>query len=149
MYTQKRTAMTASPPESRGGGKEKDYSLPYPHYIRSHHTPILRDRARGHRAGRASRGPGSGSRLQRRGNRTGARSRRAGRSRACISGVGAARRTAGPGGEGCERAGLDVHAAEVLILGCSAVVAPVGEAEHAQIPVYAVLWELVSPRLEG
>jgi hypothetical protein len=78
-----------------------------------------------------------------------ARSGRASRSRACTSGVGAARRTAGPGGEGCERAGLNVHAAEVLILGCSAVVAPVGEAEHAQIPVYAVLWELVSPRLEG
>ena len=148
MYTQKRTAMTASPPESRGG-KEKGYSLPYPHYTRFHHTPILRDHARGHRAGRASRSPGSGGLLQRRGNRSGARSGRASRSRACTSGVGAARRTAGPGGEGCERPGLDIHVAGVLVLGCSAVVAPAGEAEHAQMPVCAVLWELVSPRLEG
>jgi len=145
--------MTASPPESRRE-KEKDYSLPYPHYTRSRipiipdptTPPILRNRARGNRAARASRGPGNSGRLQRRGNRSGARSDRASRSRASTSGVGAARRTAGPGGEGCGRAGLDVPAAKVLVLGCSAAVAPAGEAEHAQMPVYAVLWELVSPR---
>lgn len=65
-----------------------------------------------------------------------ARSGRASRSRASTSGVGAARRTAGLGGEGCERAGLEVHAAEVLVLSCAAV-ALAGEAEHAQMPVCA------------
>jgi len=117
-----------TPPESRGK-KEKDYSLPNPTT-----PPTLRDRA--------------GGRLQRCGNRRGARSGRAhsGRAnRSCSSrssGVGAAGRTSRPGDGGCERAGLDAHAAEVPVLGCGAAA---GEAEHAQMPVCAVLWGLVSP----
>ena len=76
--------------------------------------PVLRDRARG--------------RLQRHGNRCGVRSGRASRSRASrTGGIGAAGRAAGPGGGGCERAGLDIHAAEALVLGCGAVVAAAGD----------------------